>query len=91
MRIDLRRKANISVVEGNDEEATVNEALQEIRIPPLELATQSRNDQERRIGRVAEGFVFDFDAIGLCAWGESSPPPGMRSSDHDYRSIHEWK
>ncbi len=58
---EMARQTDISVVEPNDEQASIDELLAEGVVPGDELATQTCDEQNRRVGRLAQCVVGDVD------------------------------
>ena len=58
---EVGRQADVAVVHADDMEALVHEALAPLGAVVDALAPQSVDEDERRLGRVAEGLVVDLD------------------------------
>jgi hypothetical protein len=65
--LDLRREADVAVVEPHDVEAAAGEQLAEALVPAQHLNPEPHDQQHRGVRWVAEGLVFQLDAVGLRA------------------------
>ena len=57
--VEVRRQPAVAVVEPDDVEATVDDALAELDVPVDHLAAEPHDEEHGRVGRVAEGLVAE--------------------------------
>jgi hypothetical protein len=60
--LEMRRAADVTVVEADDVEALADELGAEVLVPGDHLGTQAHDQQQGRVARVAEGLVAEADA-----------------------------
>ena len=88
---EVGRVPGIAVVEAHHVEAPLHELGAEVRVPSHHLHAQPHDQEERRVGRVAEGLVAERDSAadvaealircGAGGHGRRSYPAGDRGLD----------
>src|SRR5215211_4027546 len=58
---EMARETDISIVEPNDEQASIDQLLAEGVVPGDQLRTQTRDQHHRRVARLTQGVVSDVD------------------------------
>ena len=61
---ELFRQADVAVVVPDDMETTRHQRLDQFDRPQRQLRAQPHDQQQRRVRRIAVGFVFDPDSVG---------------------------
>jgi hypothetical protein len=58
---EMARETDISIVEPNDEQASIDQLLAEGVVPGDQLGTQTRDQHHGRVGRLTQGVVGEVD------------------------------
>ena len=75
--VQVRRQADIAVVEADDESSPLGELLPEAGPPPQDLRRVPVHQQQRRIGRIAVGLVVELDRCRFMGVGGRKGHEGL--------------
>ena len=65
--LELGRKSAVTIVVADHVEAARTQTVDESLRPRDQLATETHDQQQDRIGRIPLSAVLDFDAVGMCS------------------------
>src|SRR5438105_4960037 len=75
--LDLRRQADVAIVEADHEVAALGEHAAEALVPVQHLGAEPHDQKERRVAAIAEGLVEDLDSVRAReGQGQSAYRPG---------------
>ena len=83
--VKMGRQANIAVVMADHVITARHQRIDQFDRPAGQLHSQSHDQQHRRVRRIAEGFVFDLDAIGSDFRHSASLHDRSGTSRHQHR------